>query len=253
MRTMVFVLFGLFWMIPLAGQSPADAFKAANQAYASKNYEAAIRSYRAIIEGGLQSAELYLNLGNSYYQQGDFGQAILAYEKGLLLEPRHAALTKNLGLVRDEIPDQFGELPPFFLSVWWNTLRGSRSSNAWAILGLAFLWFGLAGWAVWIWSSERRWRKRGFSVGLVLLVLSLLPFSLAWSHKRWHQANKAAVVIQEVLSLRAAPDAKAEEVLELHSGTKVKVLDELGDWHKVRLSNGEEGWLPTASHAYVRL
>jgi len=253
MRVIFCAVLGLFWMMPIQGQAPADAFKTANQAYQTKDYTAAISGYRAVLEAGLQSPEVYLNLGNSYYQTGDFGQAVLAYEKGLLLEPGHPAITANLALVRDQLPDQFGVLPPFFLSAWWNGLRANLSSNGWAILGLVFLWLGLAGWAVWIWSPARQWRKRGFSVGLVLLVLALLPLALAWSHKGWQQANKAAVVLEEVLMVRAAPDAQAEQVLVVHAGTKIRVVDQLGDWHKIRLSNGAEGWLPMGSHAFIRL
>jgi uncharacterized protein YgiM (DUF1202 family) len=30
----------------------------------------------------------------------------------------------------------------------------------------------------------------------------------------------------------------------IHAGTKVNLIDELGDWVKIQLADGNEGWLP---------
>ena len=41
-----------------------------------------------------------------------------------------------------------------------------------------------------------------------------------------------------------APDYDSQEIITIHEGLKVRLLDQLSGWHKVRLPNGEVGWLP---------
>ena len=84
----------------------------------------------------------------------------------------------------------------------------------------------------------------GFFLGTPLLVLSILPFSLAANRIKLEKNSKTAIVLSTETTLRSAPDAQSAEILRIHGGLKVKLLDRIGDWEKVRLQNGEEGWLP---------
>jgi len=45
---------------------------------------------------------LFYDLGNAYFRTGDFGHAILNYERALALERHHPEATANLQIARDE-------------------------------------------------------------------------------------------------------------------------------------------------------
>src|SRR5438105_6076073 len=79
-----------------------SAFNKANQAYAKGRFEEAANAYESLIQSGNWNANLFYDLGNAEYRLGDFGQAVLNYERALALEPRHPEAEANLRLARDE-------------------------------------------------------------------------------------------------------------------------------------------------------
>ncbi|MEY2547835.1 MAG: hypothetical protein QOD64_417, partial [Verrucomicrobiota bacterium] len=60
-----------------------DVFAKANQAYAEGRYEEAANGYESLVSSGGRHPNLFYDLGNAKYRLGDFGQAILNYERAL--------------------------------------------------------------------------------------------------------------------------------------------------------------------------
>src|SRR5246500_3628518 len=81
---------------------PDAEFAKANQEFAQGDFKEAISGYEALIRGGQSSANVFYDLGNAYFRVGDFGRAILNYERALALERHHPEATANLQIVRDE-------------------------------------------------------------------------------------------------------------------------------------------------------
>ena len=48
-----------------------------------------------ILDYGYFSEDLFLNLGNAYFQESNFGQARWSYEMGLKLNPMNTDLQNN--------------------------------------------------------------------------------------------------------------------------------------------------------------
>src|SRR2546430_2165903 len=88
----------------LAGVSAADesGFAKANQAYSEGRFQEAADGYESLVQSGQWNANLFYDLGNAYYRLGNFGKAILNYERALALDPRHPEADANLRLARDE-------------------------------------------------------------------------------------------------------------------------------------------------------
>ena len=244
--------YGILFLILLyafSGRAAEDSkiLEQANEAYAAKDYDKAIQRYQQLLEQSGPSEVVFYNLGNSYYRRGELGEAVLFYEKALLLAPGDEDILHNLNVAKARSKDDLEELPEFFLSRWWNNLRLFLSTTAWSILGLLLLWLGIGGLILWLIGNSRQRKKQGFILGLSLLILSILPFSLAFSSASLEKDSGYAVIMATEIELRSAPDIDSKEILRLHEGTKVAVLDQIGDWHKVKLSNGEQGWLPNTS------
>ncbi len=52
-----------------------------------------------------------------------------------------------------------------------------------------------------------------------------------------------AVITSPESPFRTSPDANAAPVAVLHEGIKIQILDKIAQLIKVRLPNGEEGWV----------
>ncbi len=226
------------------GESPESRFADGNAAYQAGKHTEAIQLYEQLLTEGWQSEELHYNLANAYQQNQQLGKAILHYEKTLLLDPDHTDARYNLQLVKTQLPDQFEAVPVLFLKRWWASARDLLGSGAWGVVTLLLLWGGIIGVIVWLMAKQRRTKKRGFVLGTIALMLMLLPFMLGRSRLAFERDSGKAVIQAEAQGLHPAPDQLSQALRELHAGTVVDILDEFEDWYKVRLVNGEEGWLP---------
>src|SRR6266403_1502141 len=104
-RLKVYVPACAFAFIFLIGSLYAQAdieFAKANEEYASGHFKEAIAGYESLTRAGQWSANVFYDLGNAYFRAGDFGRAILNYERALALEPHHPEATANLQIARDE-------------------------------------------------------------------------------------------------------------------------------------------------------
>ncbi len=228
------------------GQGTAN-LEAASAAYAKGDYKSAITQYEQVLAAGKHSEALYYNLGNCYFKNGDLGKAILNFERVLLLDANDKDALNNLAVARLQLKDEITTIPPFFLKKWWIGLRNIASVNVWGILGLLLFWGGVAGLVLWQIAKSREKRKQGFLAGIILVLLSLLPISLALSaNSHAKNSNEGVILVSEVI-LRSGPDNLSDEVFVLHQGTKVELLDLIDSWYKVRLANGEKGWLVAGS------
>src|SRR5438309_11040223 len=90
------------FLIPSVFAQSDAQFAKANQEYADRNFKEAIDGYDQLVRSGQWSANLFYDLGNAYFRAGDFGHAILNYERALALDRHHPEATANLQIARDE-------------------------------------------------------------------------------------------------------------------------------------------------------
>jgi tetratricopeptide (TPR) repeat protein len=67
--------------VRLADRTGDDLFARANTEFAAGNFKAAIADYQTVADSGERSANLFYDLGNAYFRHGDFGRAILNYDR----------------------------------------------------------------------------------------------------------------------------------------------------------------------------
>ena len=232
----------LCWVITAYSQTENYTEQAA-KAFEAKDYQQAITLYEQQLNEGLESEDLYYNLANSYFKNDELGKAILNYERALLLDANDKDVKHNLAIARQQLVDDVSSIPPFFLKQWWISARQLASSSLWAWLGLILFWTGVAGLIVWQMGKERSQKKKGFLYGLTLICISILPLALAWSSHAHRLNSEQGIILSKEVVLRSGPDKLSQEIVVLHEGTKVDLLDLIDTWYKVRLANGEKGWL----------
>ena len=237
----------LFFFSTLSATTPQDLFIQANEAYTQGQYQQAIETYEAVLATGSVSSELYYNLGNAYFKTKQKGKAILNFERALLANPSDEDAAYNLEIINQQLADNLDRVDTFFLKKWWQNFYRTATSGFWSFLTLSFLWLGVGGLMLWLLGKERAKKKQGFIGGIVLLLLSLLFFLAASSQASFEQNSHLAILIEPVLDLKNGPDEKSTSLLKIHEGLKVELLDQIDTWYKVKLSNGEQGWLPKES------
>ena len=62
-------------------------------------------------------------------------------------------------------------------------------------------------------------------------------------NKKIIQSTKYAIVFAAQTDVKSAPTQTGEISFELHEGTKVKVLETLDNWKKIKLADGNTGWI----------
>jgi len=222
---------------------PEKQFQAGLNFFQEKKYEEAITQFESILSKGYESSETYFNLGNCYAEKKEWGKAILNFERALLHDPRNKNIQNNLSFANSKTVDDIEIIPNFFLAQWWQNVRNFTSSGVWSLLGILFLWVGIAGMILWILGKERVVRKRGFLGGLASLILCLLFFGLSFSSMKTKLNSGEAIILTPKIALYPQPSEKSTPILSIHEGTKVEIVEKLTSWYKVRLENGEVGWI----------
>ena len=229
---------------------PADSlWTAGTSAYADSRWEEAGQAWIAIAEQGLESAELYYNIGNACYKQGSVAQAILWYERALKVDPSNADVRFNLEFARAQVQDRIEEVPEFFLEVWGRKACWLLPSNVWAVLCIVFFAVTLAMLLLFL-LGRRGTRKAGFFAGIVTLLLCLLCLDFAFWQRTDARKRDCAIVMDAVTEVKSSPGSGVS-LFVLHEGTKVKMLETVGDWENIELADGRRGWLPVRTISVI--
>ena len=213
-------------------------------AYTEGNWRESLDSWKAVENTGVVSPELYYNIGNSYFKSGDYAHAILYYERTLKSRPSFSDARYNLEFANSLIQDKIDVVPEFILKNWARKISYLLSSNVWAVLSLVLLAAALAMLLIFLLGNRRGLRRAGFYSAIVLLLLSAGTFGFsAWQRSDYMKADYA-IIISPVSSAKSSPSAESsKDLFVLHEGTKVKILDSVGVWKNISLSDGRQGWI----------
>lgn len=240
----VLILIFLFSASSGFGLSPSSLFKDANQAYQRGDFQQAANLYEQIIrDHQSQSSDLFFNLGNTYYRLSDYPSAILNYERALKSDPSDEEILTNLRLARTHIEDKIEPMPQLFYIRWFKVIRNWMSTDAWAWGFIVMLVLCGLSWALFMTGKSVSLRKAGFYSGLATFFLSVFLFTTAYSSWKVNYKTQRAVVFAGSISVKSAPVMSGNGLFILHAGTTVEITDELGEWVRIRLEDGKDGWV----------
>lgn len=230
------------------GLDPRALVAEGNRLYQDGDFEGAIGAYQGVLDSGLESGDLYFNLGNAWFRMGELGPAILAWERAARLLPGDADVRANLELARSRTVDDVTPQMTFWLfqlrDGWVHLLPRDLLLG---IVGLAWLLTGGALVAR-VLSREPRRRKLATRTALgsggilVLFGISLLVRETGLTRP------DVAIVMADQVSVQSAPVADADQTLfTVHEGLRVTVERRAEAWAEVTLEDGRVGWLPLES------
>lgn len=213
----------LLWSV-LVFASPQMDFDAGVQALRTEDSVNAENSFLTALEAGGIDADVYHGLGNALYRQGKLGEAVAAWQRGIMLEPQHVDLNHNLLQFRGKHSEEYTPFSMRLLSV----------AQQYMILSILFgvtLALGLS------------WPRRKFlwGTGLGLFIcgsgwVGLTP-----------QAHADAILVLPTVLATSMPEGAGVELFSLNSGVDVQILEESTGSYRIGISDGQRGWIPKQS------
>lgn len=217
----------------------------ADAEYKRGNYQQAIKDYEELLKQGV-NADLYYNLGNAYYRTDNVTQAILAYERALMLSPGDDDIRFNLQFATSKTIDKITPESEMFFVTWYHSLVNFTSVDNWAVMAIASIVLVLLLVLMFLFGPNVMLRKIGFYGGCLFFVLFVFCNFFAYQQKYNLQNRTAAIVIAPSVTVKKTPANGSSDVFVIHEGTKVDITDKgLKDWRGIRLADGREGWLQT--------
>ena len=215
----------------------------ANQAYSDGNFEDAISLYEQVLEHDYEAPQLYYNLGNSYFKSNNLPAAILNYERAKRLAANDEDIAFNLKLANLKTPDKIESIPTLFFKTWWNSFARLFSGKQWAIISIVSFWICILMFCVYITTNKVDNKKIFFWFSALLLLLTIFSFTYAYQGYKAVNSNNEAIIFSASVTIKSSPDENGTDLFVLHEGTKVMILDGIGEWNKIKLSDGSVGWI----------
>ncbi len=234
------VLLGLLTAGVSAGQGAF--FDEGNQRYQEGDFDEALERYVQILDDGLESGELYYNIGNTYFKLGKLGPAILYYERARRLMPGDGDLLANLELARSLTADEITPLPGFWLVravAWWVGLV-PLGALVW-VVAVTYLISIAAAILVILRPTAAAWGRQLAILGATVTVV--FGLNLAVRELGIGAADEAVIMAEETEVQSAPSDDSALQIFAVHEGTKVRIDRRSDMWIEIILEDGKVGWV----------
>jgi len=242
-RKLAAILFLPLLAVTAIGSETIGTFAEATRAYEQDRVADAEKVYRDLERAQTGNAELLYNLGNCAFRKGEYGHAIVFYERARRLAPRDSDIFENLNFVRQQVnlPKIGTSDDPLSLVV---NLRDKLRPDEWLLVA-GVVWF-----LCWLAFGINRWRHGGFrGVAIVFAVLCLVSL---WAHmaqvqSTYRTANSAGVIVMQNTPLHRQPrmtSTTAEGTLD--AGTYITIAEQRTEWVRIRIDEAE-GWVRRAA------
>jgi len=225
-----------------AVNDPNKLFYVGNSLYEKGDYTKAAEEYLKIIGLGVESGNIYYNIGNAFFKLGKTGYAILCYEKARRLKPGDSDLKANLDYARSFVDDQPGagmRRNILFRIIW----IPFKSVNLNGITAIAAFFYILLIAALTLLIKNRILFRR-ILPAVYLLAFAFL-FSVSAFALRYYNEEflKKGIVVDKRVEVKYEPIDKAATYFVLNEGVKVTVQKTRNGWRQIRRSDGESGWV----------
>ncbi len=204
----------------------------------------AIGQYQELIEQyGIDSCNLYYNIGNAYYRLDRYGRALQYYEKARKLKPGKRDVRSNIRHVEKKLNVDNRDLRRRrgFLHKQFFRLLDFYSIYGWTIFTIANYWRFCIGIMLLIFFGAKR--KFFVYLALVLGIIFVLGLGLTGTRAWIDMTTREGVVLESELSAKYEHDEEGQSAFTVREGMVVRILSEWRDWYEIRLNTGSRGWV----------
>ncbi len=221
-------------------QTDEPWLKQAREAYDRGEYAAAVKAYQTVIKEGVDSGDVYYNLGNAEFKLGHLGQAIANYRKALKRKPHDEDIRFNLEYARTFIKQPADRKGP--LAKWLEFALAYFAPESLALAAMSLFWI-LAGLVMaLIFTRNSMTSLRWVTVGMGLLFIGVAT----WASIRIlvDRNNQWGVIVSARAEARNGPNQEFQVGFVIPEGREVRILGREGEWVAVGLpAEGYKGWI----------
>lgn len=208
--------------------------------YSDGKYDSSKVLLQQLVDQDYQSFELYYNLGNSYYKLNQVEEAILYYEKARKLNPKDEDLLFNLELANARITDHIPMLPG---SKFVENVIGALKTDQWAVISVSAFFIFLLFLLLFLATANGALKSLSLFAFSIMGVCALLTFSFATVSKSSFDDRKSYIVFESAVNVSSAPNISGKQLFVIHKGLKIEWLQESGEYAKIKLPDGNIGWV----------
>jgi len=220
--------------------SSADLYNKANEYYSLKDYQNALKLYSELIERGVKNHKLYYNMGNTYSKLNRIGYSVLYFEKALLLKPFDRDTRENLEYVKRSLKDR---IVPLYNGGFFKIIRTLLSYinlritiyTEMIIFTLLIIFINL-----YIFFPFKRSKLKRFI--FIISLLFIISFTLTFSYRSYTKRKPRGIIVKEEIKVKDAPITESNTLFILHEGTEIKLIENRGEWIRLSLADGRQGW-----------
>ena len=235
----------LIFLFYFSSNSFCNDLKDAEKAYDSKNFKISIQHYQKLINEGYKSYQLYFNLGNSYYRNNELGKAIYYYELASKSNPADDDIKINLAIATSKTIDKVNSKENFFITAIKTNILLSFSTFTWSIFTISFISLASILFFIFINSNNILIKRISFIGTCFCFILFTLSYFLGYTSLKSKSENKFAIITSKEIKILNEPTISGISKFNLHEGTKIRVVENKGEWILIKLDNGNEGWIKT--------
>ena len=246
MKKIIFAI-NIIWMVSpsiLSAQiNVENIFSQANELYNKGSYIEAINNYKEIIKNDFHSAELYYNLGNAYYRLDSIASSVYYYEKALQLNPNDREIIDNLELINKTLVDEIDPITTPLIESILNRVSNIFYFETWGYISIFFSFLIVALFLSYYFANSSRVKRLTFvllCISSIFMLVSLINGNKGYNN---YINNEYAVIYSYETDLKTEPNYRSETLFMLHEGTKIQVLENYNNWIKIRLVNGQVGYI----------
>lgn len=207
------------------------AFVAGAQSYRAGVFPRAAEAFRESAERRPASGTLQ-NLGNAEWQLGRSGDAILAWEQALWVNPFDKNALNNLRFARAALQLDSPELR------WYEAAASWLPANWWAWIAGGSLWLVVGMITL---PGILRWRKATWQQAVAAVGLGVFLVSIP-AHFGTLTRTRVGFVLEKNTPLRLTPTAEGEAVTRLTAGEPARWVRTRGNYLFIRTSRNA-GWV----------
>ena len=234
-----YIIIIFFNLSIVLSQNIDELFEDGNRFYNQNSYKEAVKNYEKILDYGYFSEDLFLNLGNAYFQESNFGQARWSYEMGLKLNPMNTDLQNNNNINKLYI-EGFIELPKNDLIDLTNIFFQSFSLNQFLLINSLLILLSAISFFV-MRITQMKIHISFFYFSTIIMFISVL---VTFTKNIWDQNNIFGIIIENEVIVYSAPFSnQAIEQSVFYSGNKVKIHQKTNLWIEVSTFDGRKGWI----------
>lgn len=212
----------LFALLLIAQQPGGGDFTRGVELYQQGQFAPAAQAFASAAARDSADVAAWSNLGNAYFRAGDRGRAIWAWAHASREAPRDAAIVRNLRTVG--AVEVLRTRPPLLVR-----------PQEWYLLAAIGWWAAgiIAATAIF----RRHWLLLSWSLPAVAIATAALIIGIIGDGRRY------AVALNDETRMYGDPTIHSPIVRRVQAGAGLDVLEERGEWLRVKTISEAEGWV----------